>query len=435
MERESMRGGALDTSAPGDRLDSLREHYVPIRRTDLLNLLCAERGMDEQDAKDFRSLADLLCATFHFQYLESLEQLLDAYAHFNPDTDSPPLEPLSESQQEACLERFFQELNWILARANFRRLSREDIEAVLGRASAWGLNLDVDFSCFDRLEIYTRGAVTGRRSLRRLRNFLRPEELDVPIYQRLCVVFRLAEHERLGEDADTRSLFLKMFKDIPRIDIEMLLPGTRVKMTPLDKLRIFVPAVGGVLLAAYKMVWGAVGLAAMSLLRSVAFLGFVSGSVGYGFRSFYGYLSTKQKYQLSLTRSLYFQNLGTNAGVLTRLLNEAEAQECREAILGYFLLWKRAGDRGLTVKELNDRAEAVIERVTGRDVDYDVEDALRKFRQLRLIEELPDDRIRAIPITRALEVLDESWNDYFQYTQALPASVRRSAGADGGAPS
>jgi len=430
MERDSMRGGAMDTSAPEPAPASEREHYVPIRRADLLDLLCGERGMSEKDGEDFRSLADLLCATFHFQYQESLEHLLDTYAHFNPDTDSPPLKSLSEKEQEEALERFFKDFNWILARANFRRLSRENLEAVLGQSSAWGLDLDVDFDCFDRLEVYSRGAVTGRRSLRKLLHFLRPEEMDVEIYQRLCLVFRLKEHKRLGEGADTHSLFLKMFKDVPRIDLEMLLPGTEVKMSRMDKLRIFVPAIGGILLAGWKVAWGLAGLAVWTMLRSVAFLGFVSGSFGYGIRSFYGYLSTKQKYQLSLTRSLYFQNLGSNAGVITRLLNEAEAQESREAILGYFLLWKRAGDEGLTVKELNDRAEAIIERVTGRDVDYDVMDALRKFRHLELVEELPGERIRAIPIARALEVLDEKWNDYFQYATALPSSCRSRKGAD-----
>ncbi len=56
---------------------------------------------------------------------------------------------------------------------------------------------------------------------------------------------------------------------------------------------------------------------------------------GYGVRSFYGYLQTKQKYQLNLTESLYYQNLDNNAGVISRLLDEAEEQENREAVLAY----------------------------------------------------------------------------------------------------
>ena len=41
-------------------------------------------------------------------------------------------------------------------------------------------------------------------------------------------------HNRLPEDADTRNVFIKLFKDVPQMDIEMLLPGGRIKMPALD---------------------------------------------------------------------------------------------------------------------------------------------------------------------------------------------------------
>ena len=50
-------------------------------------------------------------------------------------------------------------------------------------------------------------------------------------------------------------------------------------------------------------------------------------------RSFHGYLRTREKHQLSLTRHLYFQNLDNNAGVIYHLLAEAEEQEFREIVL------------------------------------------------------------------------------------------------------
>jgi hypothetical protein len=52
-------------------------------------------------------------------------------------------------------------------------------------------------------------------------------------------------------------------------------------------------------------------------------------------RSVLGYLQTKDKYRLVLTRRLYYQNLDNNAGVFFRVLDEAEEQEFREAILAY----------------------------------------------------------------------------------------------------
>jgi len=414
-------GAALPQGHPSPEK---REHFVCIRKPDLVDLLCKEPGLSKGEQGRFREVCSILQATFHFKYHATLERLKDDYACFDPDIDTPPRGELSGEERQRRQTEFFDQLNWILARANFTRLSRQDIESVVGRASAWGINLDVDFGCFEQLEVYSRGFVTEHRTLRCLSHWLRLEELDVPIYQRLCVVFRLRPHKRLGPGADTRSIYIKLFKNIPRIDIEMLLPGTRIKMTLLDRLRILVPSAGGVALGLWRLVTCALGIAVASVYGLLALLGAVGGTVGYGLRSFFGYLSTRQKYQLALTRSLYFQNLDNNCGVLCRLLDEAEEQECREAVLGYFLLWRHAGENGWTAQDLNDQAEAFLRQATGRDVDYDVEDALRKFRKLRIVEETPDGIIRPVPIERALEILDEAWNDYFQYSRVPPASLR-----------
>ena len=91
-------------------------------------------------------------------------------------------------------------------------------------------------------------------------------------------------------------------------------------------------------ISAYKAIKGALLAAAAGIYGILTVLGV---TVGYGMRSFYGYLQTKQKYQLNLTESLYYQNLDNNAGVLTRLLDEAEEQENREAALAYFFLWRQ----------------------------------------------------------------------------------------------
>ncbi len=42
----------------------------------------------------------------------------------------------------------------------------------------------------------------------------------------MVIVLRQKTHPRLGPDADTRNVYLKFFKDIPQMDVEMLLPGT-----------------------------------------------------------------------------------------------------------------------------------------------------------------------------------------------------------------
>jgi hypothetical protein len=277
------------------------------------------------------------------------------------------------------------------------------------------VNLDVDFDVFDQLEVFARGDILGRRSRRRLKNFYRLEEVDVPTYQRLIVAFRPRDHKKLGGQVDTQAVCLKIFKNIPKVDLEMLLPGTSVKMTLVDRGRILLPAAAGVAVTIYKIVKGAFVLAFAGLYGVLASLGLVGGTIGYGIKSFLGYLRAKDKYQLNLTRSLYYQNLDNNGGVLYRLLDEAEEQEFREAVLAYFLLWRQAGSSGWPQARLDRESEAYLYRATGIDVDFEVEDALRKLERLKLVETLPDGRLRAVPPDEALVRLDRAWDNFFPY--------------------
>ena len=99
----------------------------------------------------------------------------------------------------------------------------------------------------------------------------------------------------------------------------------------------------------------------------LAFLGLVGGTLGYGLKSFFGYLHTKDKYHLNLTRSLYYQNLDNNAGVIFRILDEAELQEFAETLLAYAILWRCDRPEGLTPDELDRRAETLLLRTVQDD--------------------------------------------------------------------
>ena len=131
--------------------------------------------------------------------------------------------------------------------------------------------------------------------------------------------------------------------------------GTRVRLTALDRGKIGMPLVGGLALTLYNLLGDLVQALQNLLLSPSAAWGLAAAGLGYGYKSFYGYQQTKQRYHLTLTQSLYFQNLDSNAGVLTRLRDEAEEQECRTAILAYFCLW-RYGKAGWTAEDLDAQA-------------------------------------------------------------------------------
>ena len=78
---------------------------------------------------------------------------------------------------------------------------------------------------FEHIVLFARGDAQEKRTRRRLRNFYREEETTVCVYQRLVLILKMRPNNRLPRSVDTRSVYLKVFKDIPKQDVNMLLPG------------------------------------------------------------------------------------------------------------------------------------------------------------------------------------------------------------------
>jgi hypothetical protein len=239
---------------------------------------------------------------------------------------------------------------------------------------------------------------------------MRVEAVELPVYQRLVVMLKLREGAGHPAHVDTDSVYIKLFKDIPKVDLEMLLPGTRVKLSLTDRGKIVLPTLSGVVITAWKLVQGALTVALASAYESLAILSLVGGTVGYGLRSFYGYLQTKQKYQLSLAESLYYQNLDNNAGSLFRLLNEAEEQEFREAVLAYFFLLTKAGEAGWKREHLDDAIEDFLDESMGIKVDFEIGDAVDKLVRFQLVQHSDDGLLRAVSLREGLMALDRAWS-------------------------
>lgn len=396
------------TSEPRSPLSNrsvAREHFIPLRKVELLEALLAGHPLSADEVGKFRRFCQLAFGLVHRQFQATLEALKDDYAPFDPDADTRAILQPGEDELVGAEHRLFERFGWLLERGNFKRLAEEEIARALADRTAWGLNLAVDFEVFERLELYYRGDAVGKRYRRRLGNRFRSESVDVPIYRRLVVIFRLRDEEALSKHLNTADVHLKLFKDIPQLDLEMLLPGTRVKMSPFDRARIVLPTVSGVSMA----VWKIVVVATAPLYSSLAMLGLVGGTVGYGVRSMFGYLNTKQKYQLNLTQSLYYQNLDNNAGVIHRLVDEAEEQENRELILAYFFLWRAASQGGYRGDALDAAIEAFLRERLGHEVDFELADGLAKLERWGLVAGSSDTDWRAVPIDEAVGRLERLW--------------------------
>ncbi|QOV88730.1 TMEM143 family protein [Humisphaera borealis] len=392
-----------------------REHFIPIRRVDLLQKACDQ--ISESAANELRKVEEMLVSTLHFEYHRELERLKIAYGPFDPDADTRKVTALDAERKDELLDELVARLSALMCRANFTKLTRADLESAMQQASHWGINLSVDFDLFDRLEVYYRGEQTRlKRTPRRWFGLRKGIKVPVELYTRLVVLLRIKTGELVPEDVDTNTVHIKAFKDIPKLDLEMLLPGTRVNMSLFDRIKLGFSLSTGIGMTGYKMAGPLVGLIAGATSTS-AMIGIATGAVGYSVRSFYGYMQTKQKYMLTLAQNLYFLNLDNNAGVFFRILDEAEEQECRETLLSYYLLAHHAPAGGWTVDELDAAAEAWLKQHFGIDVDFEADDAVAKLKRFQLLACNESDRLVAASPMEALRRMDKVWDEQFDYNQ------------------
>ena len=215
-----------------------REHFIPLRADDLAHLLASSELIEVGQQHDFLDVCRILKSVFHFEYHEELLRLKNTYAPFDPDTDTVSLRWSDEDSNTIQSDALFESLVHMFERANFRRLNRDQLEKAFEVKSAWGLNLEVDFDIFDRLELFARGEAVVQRDHRDWRNWYRVQKKDVLVHQRLVVAFKLRNGVVDGAGREG-VVTLKIFKEIPKGDLEMLLPGTRVQMTLLDRCLLY----------------------------------------------------------------------------------------------------------------------------------------------------------------------------------------------------
>src|SRR6266478_2477348 len=91
-----------------------REHYIPLRVSDLVDLLCRDKGLSRQDGETFRQFCRLIIATYHFEYYQRLEELKNDYAPFDPDSVTATVKKLLPEQKAERLEKLFGQFTWLM---------------------------------------------------------------------------------------------------------------------------------------------------------------------------------------------------------------------------------------------------------------------------------------------------------------------------------
>ena len=201
------------------------------------------------------------------------------------------------------------------------------------------LQVSVDTSNYDVLRIWGLGRETEQIKtpfLTRMKTVLTrakavPKSMD--FYKRVVIAVRLKRDEKL---------ILKAFKNVPVNALEQLMPDGKIKMSKLDNVFI----TSSVVLASLGIVGKFISYLAHVYVQWTLLASGIFGLTAV--RTWTVYKNRRNSYMVELNRMLYYKNIANNRGLLTLLVDRAEDELFKEALLTYaFLLTNRPSSEGV----------------------------------------------------------------------------------------
>ncbi|MDR6845310.1 TMEM143 family protein [Flavobacterium granuli] len=408
-----------------------REHYIPFDKEFLLEEQLAEYAGDEKQIEDFKKLFDIIEHYFHYEAFNLIRNLKQNYALFDPDIHPKEREAfVGKSDFSLFKETLFK----VLDRGNYKRVNQETLDDAFQDSDLIGLKLAIDLDAYKEYGIFVRGQHTAKEKVSKF--FFWKKEIEIEYYDRVMIYLNYHDADYYKEKKsrsnkmpiDPSAIVLKIFKRVPKNDLETIFPNAIPMMSTTDKLLLWVPGlVGGISLLSAKVIPALIKMQSavesgetIDLLNSKTSLnqGLIAlGILGaYLFRQYNNFVNKKIKYSKMLSDSLYFKNLGNNSGAFYSLLNSSEEEVLKETILAYSFL--NRSETPLTEEELDHQIESWFKTKHNTDLDFDVKDALQKLKNSGLASET-NGKWEVIPLDKALIRIDEIWDGVFDYNQLV----------------
>ncbi len=427
--RDPKQASAFDRVKPEEKRS--HERFIPVTRFALLDRLTASEAWPIGKAQEARRFFRYLDHWRRQQYTAELLELEETYEPFSPDSDLLMTRKFTPEERRVMQERIVAGMTRILEQANYVRINPTDVELILTRESAYGLDLHVELDDFEEVLLYYRGASDKREQRRRWQKFYLKEELHIPIFQRLFLLFKLKPFEtrvrevmkdqklnrkeaekavkrarsELPAEVSEDNIYLKLFKNIPRHDLEMAFPNTKVRFRLFDKLWLGATASGGLGLGAV----GAAGKIALLATNPLAAVGAVIGLGGVAVRQATNFMNQKQRYMVVMAQNLYFHSMADNRGVMLKLAGRAAEEDIKEEMLLYSVLSKKSAKRR-DLPDIDSAIEQYLSSAFGVKVDFDIPDALRRLIDDGIVTELPDGTLQTLPPDQAAQHIDRKWD-------------------------
>lgn len=420
-----------------------RETFIPITKAALIDRLTHDDAWVPGQAKNARKFFQYLDYWRRQTYSADLRGVDAAYEAFNPDSDLLATRAFSDADRVRMQAKVVNHVQSLLRRANYVRIMPTDL-AAMTKGSHYGLDLDVDLDAFDELLVYYRGRSTKKEHRREIRKFYRKVEFELPIFRRLFVLFKLKTTDQrvahlmtvknmsrseavkfankrnalLPTAISAGNIYMKLFKNMPRSDIEMIFPNTRVYFRLLDKIRLGVTGGAGVGMG----IFGAAGKLALAASNPIAAAGAVAGLGGLALRQGMNFMNQRQKYMVVMAQNLYFHAMADNRSAMIKLADRAAEEDVKEEMLLYAVLSK-APVRRDDIEDVDTGIERYLRRAFDIDVNFDLHEALDRLIQDGLVSTSADGLLTAMSPEEAARHLDGKWDVFLDNLIADDTSV------------
>ncbi|RUM63253.1 MAG: hypothetical protein DSZ03_05480 [Sulfurimonas sp.] len=380
------------------------EHFIPVAYEELAHDLIHHLKLDESD---YMRMAHALRRYYHHHFYSELVRLKTLYRPFNPDSDLLSRQTYSAREYGALKGALVAAVTPLLEYANYEELTPEVLHAAMNKTSPYGVEVSVDFDDFEEILLFYRGEAHRYDEKRHWRSlYLKKERIRVDVYRRLFLLLKPKQLEDRAREIASREgrriesvraslrknnvvlleeerqerIYMKLFKDIPHADLEMLFPNTKVKMTLKDKLKIGITGGGGTIGALATLI-GKLG----TMMEPLSLLAAVGAFGGVLWRQIKTVFTHRTRYMAQLAKNLYFYNLDNNIGVVTHLVDMAESEESKEALLSYLFLSK--SPQPLPRRALDEAIETYMMNTYNLPMNFEVDAGVRKLLELGLVHE------------------------------------------------
>ena len=390
----------------------LQQHYIPISRASVKEKLLQSQDVSDDLRPGLAKISQMLEVIWHHSSHARLELLKSRYESMDPDQNE---NPDSEGKDE-----FIKTLREVLHNGNWKEITEEEMEIARQGENLFPISLQVRFDELVTSKLFKLGTVYISE-VRKSWFGLKKEEFTTEAFDRVIQLLQFRDEDWFKKNKrmkhyqgiESAGLHIRLFKTVPKLDLETIFPNTSPLMRYVDKIKIIAPLVGGLITLGMK--FGPLVLGSESGSTSVSIISGICAALGtYILKSYMSYQKTREKYQSQISKDLYFKGQANNAAVLNMVIDLAEEQEVKEALLAYtFLLVDKDGKHDK--KSLDMRIEKWLLDSFAVEVGFEVDDALRKLEDMKLLRKSTEGSLTVLSIDESLKVLDHYWDNIFSY--------------------